>query len=93
MPTREVSRTSGRKGASAGLVVRSAARIVAAVASQLRRYGAEELRPRHLAEWRAFRATLERRSAARRRQLRFRRHPEAHLAELESRLLHQSLPP
>ena len=86
-------RASGRKGASPGLVVRGAARIVAAIATRTRPYGPDELRPRDLTEWRHLRAQLDARSEARRRQLRFRRAPTAFLAELEARLIHPSLPP
>lgn len=83
----------GRRGAAPGIVVRGAARVVAAWATRLHRYQPDELRPRDLNQWRHLRAQLAHRHAARRRQLRFRRDPAGYLAELESTLLHPSLPP
>jgi hypothetical protein len=85
-------RASGRKVASPGLVVRGAVRIVAAVACQGRQFVAADLRPQNLQAWRDLRASLERRQETRRRQLRFRRDPDAYLAALESALLKPSLP-
>jgi hypothetical protein len=85
-------RASGRKVASPGLVVRGAVRVPAAVACQGRHFTAADLQPHNLKEWRELRATLERRQETRRRQLRFRRAPDAYLAALETALLKPSLP-
>jgi hypothetical protein len=85
-------RASGRKVASPGLVVRGAVRVVAAVACQGRHFTAADLQPRSVQDWRELRATLERRQESRRRQLRFRRDPDAYLAALEAVLLKPSLP-
>lgn len=85
-------RASGRKVASPGLVVRGAVRVITAVACQERQFAAADLRPHSLQEWRELRASLERRQETRRRQLRFRRDPDAYLAALETALLKPSLP-
>ena len=76
-------RASGRKKASAGLVVRGAVRVVAAVATRLRVVGGEELAPKNLADWQKQRAELNRRRHTRVRQRRFRRDPQAYLRDLE----------
>ena len=86
-------RTSGRKGAAPGLVVRGQVRLLAAVATRTREVRAEELRPVDVAAWRELREALDERQEARRRQLRFRRDPQAYLRTLEERLLKPSLPP
>ncbi len=85
-------RTSGRKGAAPGLVVRGQVRLLAAVATRTREVQAEDLRPVDVAAWCALREALDERQEARRRQLRFRRDPEAYLHSLEERLLKPSLP-
>jgi len=73
--------------ASPGTVVRGPARLVAAVATRLHRPTGADLRPRSLEAWRQLRSRLEFRHEARRKQLRFRRDPNAYLAEIEARLL------
>ncbi len=85
-------RTSGRKGASPGLVVRGQVRLLAAVATRTREVRAEDLRPVNVAAWRELREELDERQDARRRQLRFSRVPEAYLRTLEARLLKPCLP-
>jgi hypothetical protein len=85
-------RASGRKGAAPGLVVRGQVRLLAAVVTRTREVRAEELRPVDVAAWRALREELDERQEARRRQLRFRRDPEAYLSLLEERLLKPTLP-
>jgi hypothetical protein len=85
-------RASGRRGASPGLVVRGAVRVVAAVATRERRFDEVALRPSDLLAWRALRHRLTRRPAARCAQRRFRRDPEGYLAALEAALLKLSLP-
>jgi len=86
-------RASGRKGASPGLVVRGRVRVVAAIATRTQRVQAQDLHPGDVAAWRTLREELEDRQEARRRQLRFRRDPQAYLRNLEERLLKPSLPP
>ncbi len=85
-------RTTGRKGAVPGLVVRGAVRIVAAVATRARPFAAEELRLTNLAAWRDLRTQLAARQAARCAQFRFRKDPETYLAALEARLSQPGLP-
>ena len=85
-------RASGRKGASPGLVVRGAVRVVAAVASRDQRFDEVTLRPTDLAAWQALRQRLARRQAARCAQRRFRRDPDGYLAALEEALLRVGLP-
>jgi len=85
-------RATGRKGASPGLVVRGAVRVVAAVVTRDQTFEAIELRPVDLAAWRALRQQLQTRQKARCAQRRFRRDPEAYLAALEEALCKASLP-
>jgi hypothetical protein len=85
-------RTSGRKGASPGLVVRGQVRMLAAVATRTGAVTAEALRPVDVAAWRELREALDERQEARRRQLRFRRDPQAYLRSLEECLLKPCLP-
>ncbi len=86
-------RVTGRKRASPTLVIRGSVRVVAAGASRLRSFSAADLRLSAVAAWQALRRTLDSRGEGRRRQLRFRRDPQASLASLEQRLLRSSLPP
>jgi hypothetical protein len=85
-------RASGRKGAAPGLVVRGQVRLMAAIATRMREVKAEDLRPVDVVAWRELREELDKRQEARRRQLRFRRDPQAYLRTLEERLLKPSLP-
>ena len=84
-------RASGRKAAAPGLVVRGSVRLVASVLTRRQTLGAAELRPQDLGAWRKLRAQLEYRQEGRRRQLRFRREPQAYLQQLEDLLLKPSL--
>ncbi len=85
-------RTTGRKGAVPGLVVRGAVRVVAAIATRQRPFAAEELQLADLVAWRDLRDQLAYRQAARCAQFRFRKDPETYLAALEVRLSQPSLP-
>jgi hypothetical protein len=86
-------RSSGRKMASPGLVVRGSVRSPAAVATRLRgEVRAEDLAPADPGQWREPRAGLERRQAIRAQGRRFRRDPAAHLRELEDSLIKETLP-
>jgi hypothetical protein len=85
-------RASGRKAASPSLVVRGSVRLVAAVATRIEVVSGEELAPRRIEDWRRQRAELDRRRQARVHQRRFRRHPRAYLANLESMYRQLSLP-
>lgn len=79
-------RTTGRKTGSPTLVVRGAARIVAAAATQTRSFSAADLAAVKVADWRALRKELEQRRHKRVLQRRFRRDPELYLAGLEELL-------
>jgi hypothetical protein len=85
-------RVTGRKAASPTLVVRGQVRLVAAVATRTHAITAEQLQLGDVEKWRKLREELEYRHAARRRQLRFRRDPQAYLRQLEDQLLKPSLP-
>jgi hypothetical protein len=85
-------RVTGRKHASPTLVVRGSVRVVAAGASRLGSFTAADLRLTDVAAWQTLRRTLDYRHEGRRRQLRFRRDPQAYLASLEHRLFRASLP-
>ena len=85
-------RATGRKGASPGLVVRGAVRVVAAVATRDWTFEANALRPADLAVWRALRQQLQARQNARCAQRHFRHDPVAYLAALEEALSKPSLP-
>jgi hypothetical protein len=87
-------RSSGRKAASPGLVVRGSVRVPAAVATRLRgEVRGEDLMPSDLEAWRQLRTGLERRQAVRAQGRRFRRNPAAYLQELENVLIKKTLPP
>jgi hypothetical protein len=79
-------RTTGRKTGSPALVVRGAARIVAAVATQVRAFSASDLATVQVADWLALRSELDKRRHSRVLQRRFRRDPELYLAGLEDLL-------
>ncbi len=85
-------RATGHKSATSALVVRGSVRVVAAVATPLGAWTAQELRPANIERWRTLRAKLEVRHEARRAARRFRRDPAAYLTNLEDSLLHTSLP-
>jgi len=80
-------RATGRRGAIPGLVVRGSVRVVAAIATRLHHYTAEELCLREYHLWRQVRERLTYREEARRRQFRFRKDPLTYLAQIEARLL------
>ena len=87
-------RSSGRKVASPGLVVRGSVRLPAAMATRLRgEIRGEELVPSDPDAWRELRAGLERRQEVRAQGRRFRRDPAAYLQELEDDLIKGILPP
>ncbi len=85
-------RTTGRKDASPTLVVRGSARLIAAMATRLKPYTAAELAAADLADWRQLRTQLAQRQQTRVQQRRFRRDPQAYLADLETRLVKLLLP-
>lgn len=86
-------RTTRRKQASPGVVVRGSVRVVASVASRLHSFSGPELCPTDLTQWRALRGELNQRQEARRMQRRFRTSPKSYLAALEEKLNKERLPP
>jgi hypothetical protein len=85
-------RCTGRKVASAMTVVRGPVRLVAALATPANALKGEDLRPLSLPDWRSLRQQLQKRHEERAQQRRFRKDPQAYLAQLEERLLKVSLP-
>ncbi len=85
-------RATGRKGASPGLVVRGAVRLLAAVATRSQHVADADLCPADLAAWRTLRSQLQTRQDARCAQRRFRKDPDAYLSALEHQLSQPSLP-
>jgi hypothetical protein len=79
-------RATGHKRPTRGLVVRGSVRVVAAVATHLRVWPGEALRPGSVEAWRALRKQLEARHEARRAACRFRRDPTKYLKQLEQNL-------
>jgi hypothetical protein len=86
-------RTTGRKGATPGLVLRGSVRLVACAATRLRPFASEELVPETVRAWRELRHHLETRRPQRTQRRRFRRDPASSLAALEEDLLKLILPP
>ena len=84
-------RSTGRKQASPGLVIRGAVRTTASVASQRYRFSGSELQPYNLTQWRTVRHQVESRHEARREQFRFRKAPVEYLATLEEKLRQQTM--
>jgi hypothetical protein len=85
-------RATGHKCATSALVVRGSVRVVAAVATPLADWTAQELRPSSVEAWRKLREKLTARHETRRAARRFRRDPAAYLAKLEATFLHTGLP-
>ena len=85
-------RATGRKAASPALVLRGAVRLVAGVVARARPVSARELAAADRKRWSELRASLERRRQARVMRRRFRRDPDAFLAQLEKHLLQPTLP-
>src|SRR5450755_1670307 len=84
-------RATGRKGALPGLVVHGAVRVQAALASRLHVFTAQQLAPHNLQAWRDIRAQISFRPESRCKQSRFRRDPATYLADLEAKLIKESL--
>ena len=86
-------RISGQKSASPGLVIRGQVRLVAAAATRNNVITPQDLQPTDVENWRALRQRLETRHESRRLQSRFRRAPQACLAQLETERDKLILPP
>lgn len=85
-------RATGRKHAGPGLVVRGAARLVAAAATRLREVTAADLAEADPAAWAALRAELDQRRERRAEHRRFRQDPDGYLRHLEDRFHQSGLP-
>ncbi len=85
-------RITGRKVASASLVIRGSVRIVATVMTGLRPFSADDLVPPSIEVWQSLRSELAISRQQRTLQHRFRRNPDAYLADLEHRLIQLILP-
>ena len=86
-------RTTGRTGASPALVRRGAVQLLAATATRLRVFAAWELPPEDVSDGKTLRHELDTRRQRRTLRRRFRRAPDAYLAQLETALLKLTLPP
>jgi type II secretory pathway component PulL len=80
-------RATGHKRPTSALVVRGSVRLVAAVATQVKEWSGQALRPSSVEAWRQLRKALEVRHELRRASRRFRKAPDHYLAQLESQLL------
>jgi hypothetical protein len=85
-------RATGRKTGAPRAVLHGSARLVAGVATRLRRYEPGDLIPRDQAAWRKLRQSIRRRFALRAQGQRFRRDPKAYLEQLEADFLKRALP-
>jgi hypothetical protein len=85
-------RCTGRKVASPTLVLRGPVRILAATMTRKQPFTGDALALSNREDWIVLRQRLEARRQQRVNGRRFRRHPEAYLAELEADLLKLTLP-
>ena len=85
-------RATGRKMASPATVLRGEVRVIAATATRLHPPTARELGRVDRTRWANLRRRLAPRCQARTLRTRFRRHPEAYLAELEQKACQPALP-
>jgi len=84
-------RATGRKRAPLSTVLRGSVRLIAGVATRLRAYSADELKPGDRERWRKLRADVRKRFVLRAQGYRFRRDPQAYLAQLEELALKPGL--
>ncbi len=73
-------------------MLHAAARLLAGVATRLRRYTAADLVPQDHAAWQKLRQAIRRRFALRAQGRRFRRDPQAYLEQVEAAYLKRALP-
>jgi hypothetical protein len=86
-------RATGRKGASPGLVLRGAAKLVAGLATRQREVTTSDLAGADRVAWKQLRSELETRRERRVERRRFRRDPDGYLEALENKLIQSRLPP
>jgi hypothetical protein len=89
---RHERRATGRKNNASATVLRGPVRIIASLATRLRRQDANDLAAADRRRWRELRASLERRRHARVLRAQFRRDPAAYLSRLEQLLCQPALP-
>jgi hypothetical protein len=89
---RHERRATGRKANSSATVLRGPVRLLAGLATRLRRRDAGDLAGVDRQRWREVRAGLERRRHARVLRAQFRRDPAAYLSRLEQLLRQPALP-
>jgi hypothetical protein len=85
-------RATGRKVGSPSAVLHGSVRLVAGVATRLRRFSCAELVPHDIAHWQQVRQAIRQRFALRAQGRRFRRDPDAYLAQLEDAYFRLALP-
>ncbi len=85
-------RATGRKAGSPSAVLHGSVRLVAGVASRLRRFTPTELAPHNIGHWQQVRKTIRQRFALRAQGRRFRRDPDAYLTQLEDAYFRLALP-
>jgi hypothetical protein len=85
-------RASGRKKGSLNTVLHGTVRLVAGVATRLRQFSAAELAPCNRERWQQLRKAIRERFALRAQGQRFRRDPDAYLAQLEDAYFKPALP-
>ena len=85
-------RAAGRKAASPAVVLRGEVRLIAAIATRRHPPAARDLGRVSRERWRELRRRLEQRRHARTLRTRFRRNPQAYLAELEQAARQLTLP-
>lgn len=85
-------RATGRKAASPAAVLRGEVRLIAATATRLRPRTPRDLGRVNRDQWKRLRQRLGQRQHARTLRTRFRRHPDAYLAELEHKAGQLTLP-
>ena len=85
-------RATGRKAGAPNTVLRGSVRLVAGVATRVRRFAPADLALRDRARWHSIRQAVRRRFALRAQGRRFRRDPDAYLAQLEDACLKLVLP-
>lgn len=85
-------RVTGRKVASASLVLRGSVRLVAVVATRLQTFTVQEFAAVSSENWQNVRSELQKHHSKRLQQRRFRRDPDVYLAELEAKYLQLTLP-
>ncbi len=85
-------RTTGRKKATASILIRGSSRLIAAVVTRLKTFTAKDLATVDLLAWRHQRSHLESLRQTRLQQRHFRRDPDNYLLQLETKLLQSILP-